>query len=89
MLPGGERVEADAAEDRRQRDDHDRGVDRGHQHAERGVGQRHPLVVAFPQTPFAARILRAARVAFTLPAVCRSQVCMPHWGGVDCRLLNV
>ena len=40
-----ERVEVDAPEDGRQRDDHDRGVDRGHQHAERGVGQGHPAVV--------------------------------------------
>ncbi len=44
-VAGLERVEVDAAEDRRQRDEHDRGVDRRQQHAERGVGQRHPAVV--------------------------------------------
>ena len=39
-----ERLEADAAKDRRQADQDDRGVDRGGQHAERGVAQHHPLV---------------------------------------------
>src|SRR6266536_6430989 len=37
-------VELDAVEDGRQRDQHDRGVDRGDQHPERRVGQRDPLV---------------------------------------------
>ena len=35
----------DAAEDGGQRDQHDRGIDGGHQGAQRGVGQHHPLVV--------------------------------------------
>ena len=39
-----QRVDADAAEDVRQRDQHDRRVDGDHQHAERGVGQGDPLV---------------------------------------------
>ena len=40
-----QRVQPDAAEDVGQRDQHDRLVDRRHQHAERGVRQRDPLVV--------------------------------------------
>ena len=47
----GQRVELDAAEDGRQRDDHDRGVDGGRQHAQRGVGQRQPLVVRSENGP--------------------------------------
>ena len=43
-VAGRERVEADAAEDRRQADDDDRAVDRRDEHAERGVGQDHPPV---------------------------------------------
>jgi len=43
-VAGSQRVEMDAVEDRRQRDDHDRRVDRGQQHAQRRVGQRDPLV---------------------------------------------
>ena len=39
-----ERVEVDAAEDRRQADDHDRAVERGHERAEGRVRQRRPLV---------------------------------------------
>ena len=40
-----ERVDTDAAEDVRQRDQQDGGVDRRHQHPEGGVRERHPLVV--------------------------------------------
>ncbi len=40
-----ERVELDSGEDRGQRDQHDRPVDRRHQHAERGVAQGDPFVV--------------------------------------------
>ncbi len=43
-VAGPERVQVDAVEDRGQRDQHDRGVDRGDQHAQRGVGERHPFV---------------------------------------------
>ncbi len=43
-VPRLQRVHADAPEDVRQSDQHDRGVDRRHQHAERGVRQRDPLV---------------------------------------------
>ncbi len=54
-VAGGQRVQADAAEDRRQRDQHDRGVDRRQQRAQRGVRQRDPLVVRMvvvhPPTP--------------------------------------
>ena len=39
-----QRVEVDAAEDRRQADQHDRAVDGGDQHAHRGVRQGDPLV---------------------------------------------
>ena len=39
-----EGVQPDPAEDGGQRDQHDRGVDGGHRHAERGVGQCDPLV---------------------------------------------
>ena len=45
MLPGCERVEPDAPEDVGQGDQHDGAVDGGHQHAQRGDEQRHPLVV--------------------------------------------
>src|ERR1019366_6128007 len=43
-VAGPERIDADAAEDVRQRDEQDGRVDGGHQHAERGVGQDRPLV---------------------------------------------
>jgi hypothetical protein len=47
-VAGRERVDADAAEDVGQRDEQDRGVDRRHQHPERRVRERHPLVVELP-----------------------------------------
>ena len=37
-------IDMDAAKDRRQRDQDDGGVDRRHEHAERGVRQGDPLV---------------------------------------------
>ena len=43
-VAGRQRIDADAAEDVGHRDEHDRGVDRGHEQPERRVGQRHPLV---------------------------------------------
>ena len=43
-VPRLERVEADAAEDVRHRDQHDRAVDRREQHSERRVRQRDPFV---------------------------------------------
>jgi hypothetical protein len=43
-LPGAS-VDVDAAEDVGQGDQHDQFVDRGHQHAERGVRQDDPLVM--------------------------------------------
>jgi hypothetical protein len=39
-----ERIEVDAPEDRRQRDDDDRTVELGHEHGGGGVRERHPLV---------------------------------------------
>ena len=42
----GKRVEVDAAEDRRHRDDDDGTVDRRHDHGESGVRERYPLVGA-------------------------------------------
>ena len=39
-----QRVQADAPEDRGQRDEHDRRVERRHEHAQRRVRQRDPLV---------------------------------------------
>ena len=44
----GQRVETDAAEDGRHRNDHDRDVERRDQHAERRVRQGHPLVPIRP-----------------------------------------
>src|SRR5256885_634553 len=44
-----QRVDADAAEDVRQRDQQDRAVDHRHQRPERGVRERHPLVVRLPR----------------------------------------
>jgi RNA polymerase sigma-70 factor (sigma-E family) len=44
-VAGLERVEVDSSEDGGQRDQHDRGVDRRQQHAQRRVGQRHSAVV--------------------------------------------
>src|SRR4051812_21655409 len=41
---GAERVEVDAAEDGGQRDQDDRGVERGHEHAQRRVRQHDPPV---------------------------------------------
>jgi hypothetical protein len=41
---GSERVQPDATEDGRQRDDHDRAVERGHEHGGGGVRQRYPPV---------------------------------------------
>src|SRR4029453_15273869 len=43
-VPGLQGVELDPAEDGRQGDDHDRGVDGGDQHPQGRVGQGHPLV---------------------------------------------
>jgi len=43
-----QRVDADAAEDVRQRDQQDRAVDHREQRPERGVRERHPLVVELP-----------------------------------------
>ncbi len=43
-VPRRERIEVDAAEDRRQRDDDDRAVERRHEHRQRRVRQRDPLV---------------------------------------------
>ena len=45
-VPWCEGVQVDAAEDRGHGDDHDGGVERRHQHAERGVGQRHPAIAS-------------------------------------------
>ena len=44
-VASAERVEVDALEYVREGDQHDRRVDRRHDHAKGGVGQRHPLVV--------------------------------------------
>ena len=43
-VAGLEGIEVDAAEDVGQGDEHDRAVDRGHQHAQGGVDEGHPLV---------------------------------------------
>ena len=44
-VAGVKRPEPDAAKDCRQADQHDRGVDRGGQHAQRRIAQHHPFVV--------------------------------------------
>ena len=73
-----ERVEADAAEDGRQRDEHDRGVDGRHRHPERGVRQCDPLV---------------ARMVLVHPAEARAhRVGLRHAGSlrqivVSCKLM--
>jgi hypothetical protein len=48
-VAGLEGVDADAPEDVRQRDQQDRAVDHRQQRPERGVRERHPLVVELPQ----------------------------------------
>ena len=61
-VAGAQRVEPDPAEDVGQRDQHDRLVDGRHQHAERGVRQRDPLVVrAGLGRPGSARTQRTLR----------------------------
>ena len=49
-VAGSERVDPDAAKDVRQRDQEDRTVDRGKEHPERRVRERHPLVLELPSS---------------------------------------
>jgi hypothetical protein len=63
-VAGGERVQLDAAEDGRQRDDDDRPVDGRHEHRERRVRQGDPLVgVALAGGPASALPVASALVA--------------------------
>ncbi len=72
-----QRVDVDSAEDVRQSDQDDRGVDRGHEDAQRGVGQRNPLVLQTRCGGFVNHSGRSRRVAI----VRRVRLCMirvPH-----------
>jgi len=50
-------VEPDAAEDVGQGDEHDRAIDRRHQHAQRGVEERHPFVAVAAVCPRGVSLL--------------------------------
>ena len=58
-VPRRQRVEMDAPEDRRQGDDDDRAIERGHEHGRRRVGQRHPLVAVIGALGSAGRRVRS------------------------------